>query len=59
MAAKCQAAAVQGIGVPLKKTGCKPKFTAGPALEAYRKYSDLGGELYIRHFKYRKGTAKS
>jgi len=31
--------------IVLKKACYKPKFATGSALEAYRAYSDLGGEL--------------
>jgi len=35
----------QGSLKAIKKACYKPKSATGPALEAYRTYSDLGGEL--------------
>ena len=37
----------------------KAGFHRPMPLEAYRTYSDLGGELYIRHIEYRHGVAFS
>ena len=37
----------------IKKACHKLKSATGSALEAYQAYSDLGGELYTRPFKYR------
>jgi len=36
---------VKDLEFLMKKACYKPKFATGSALEAYRTYSDLGGEL--------------